>query len=80
MMSESHTLPFTGQTTVTDIGGGLYRIDSFSTPGQPQPTIFHPGGEMAMTYAKKNSPNAMVFISKFKAIPLPLKARRAGRD
>ena len=29
MIRESPTLPSLGQTTVTDIGGGLYRIDSF---------------------------------------------------
>lgn len=29
MIRESPTLASTGQTTVTDIGGGLYRIDSF---------------------------------------------------
>jgi len=29
MIRESPTLPSTGQTTITDIGGGLYHIDSF---------------------------------------------------
>jgi hypothetical protein len=29
MIRESPTLPSLGQTTVTDIGGGLYQIDSF---------------------------------------------------
>jgi hypothetical protein len=29
IIRESPTLPSTGQTTITDIGGGLFRIDSF---------------------------------------------------
>src|SRR5438477_10706248 len=29
MIRESPTLASTGQTTITDIGGGLYHIDSF---------------------------------------------------
>ena len=53
---ESPSLPSTGQTTITDLGGGLYQIDSFfdvftelSVDGGPFQPQTSPAGRMTLT-------------------------------